>query len=115
MNDLFRTLHPNTTPSNEDKEVALVAAFQGKCLDIKQMNVGRRKLNRRVVRHASTAIRRDMQSICAGNYLRMHQGAQMVGNPRRMVVATVKAMKQQLQMLMVPKLNSCSMELRNLS
>ena len=31
MNDLFRTLHPNTAPSNDDKEVALVAAFQGKC------------------------------------------------------------------------------------
>lgn len=32
MNDLYRTLHPNTTPSNDDnKEVALVAAFQGKC------------------------------------------------------------------------------------
>ena len=31
MNDLYRTLNTNTSPNNEDKEVALVAAFQGKC------------------------------------------------------------------------------------
>ena len=31
MNDFYRTLHPNITPSHEDKEVALVAAFPGKC------------------------------------------------------------------------------------
>ena len=36
MNDLYRTLHPNTTPSNDDKEVALVATFQGKCHYCKQ-------------------------------------------------------------------------------
>ncbi len=31
MNDLYRTLHPNTSATNDEKEVALVAAFQGKC------------------------------------------------------------------------------------
>jgi hypothetical protein len=31
MNDLFRTLQPLTVPNTDEKEIALVAAFQGKC------------------------------------------------------------------------------------
>jgi hypothetical protein len=31
INDLFRTLQPLTVPNTDEKEIALVAAFQGKC------------------------------------------------------------------------------------